>query len=413
MKRTLLKKTIISVILVALLSFSVISVNLLFVRADPIGVGKFVSVNFDPENENPGTVTLLKLSSSETWLFPLSPDTGDNNVDFDNNRVKVGAGDVQLIAQANPGYEFVCWKDGNDVITVDGPQNVYEFKTSKGTTSITAVFQSVTYKIEYFVSAGEGNISLTNDPEEAIIPVPNPDYPGEVEVSLGGSQGFWFYPNENNFVSAILVDGAYVAPLDSGFGLWYEFTDVHSDHTIGVTFSVVGGAITIPTGIVTLFVGEGASLTFGGSTGGIATATLITDFPEGGTAYLIWDIQNTATDDDGSVTITFKSTYPLTEVIAASSLEATFCDVNHDGIIDASDVSAVAIAIRSADNYPHEYDPLYDVNNDGMLTNLDVTTVNSRTGETVLYLEPTLIFASEGLYYYEVETGHFSIFRGR
>jgi len=100
-------------------------------------------------------------------------------------------------------------------------------------------------------------------------------------------------------------------------------------------------------------------------------------------------------------------------VIAASSLNATYCDVIPDGIINGGDVSAVANAVKSTTPNSDDVDPLYDVNNDGKLTEDDVHRVNEYKWETVYHFIPNLISFVDGVYYYEIETDHFSIFRGR
>jgi hypothetical protein len=415
MEKTAFKKSSFATTLLVLLTFSVIASNTALVQADRGGEGKFVSVNIigGVGEESPGTVTLLKLSSGEEWVFPLE-NTGDSNIDIENERVKTSAGTVQLIADVNTGYEFSRWvaEDGS-TIEVENPQNIYEFKTSRGTTTITAVFELSTYKISYSVLTEGGNVSLTNNPDEAIAP-PNSD-PAIVEVVPGGDQMFWFFADDGYFVSAILVDKvSYVVPSESGFGLWYEFIGVSADHSVEVSFSEIGEPVGIPVGAVTLFVGEGASLTFANSDGGFATAMRILDFPDG-TALtgIVWDIQNSANDTaDGLVTITFYSDAILTEVIVASSLNATYCDVTGDGIINGDDVSDVANAVKSTTPNGPDVNPLYDVNNDGELTEDDVHRVNEHKWETVEYLTPTLISGGPP-YYYEVETGHFSVFRAR
>ena len=88
-------------------------------------------------------------------------------------------------------------------------------------------------------------------------------------------------------------------------------------------------------------------------------------------------------------------------VIVGSSIDATFCDVYEDGIINAKDSSAVAIAQKSiTPNGDQDFDPKFDVNRDGYLTQDDVNLVNDFFGETIEYYPAISIGA--GIYYIEI-----------
>lgn len=339
-------------------------------RADYQGTGKFLTIDITGE----GYVTATKLQSGETWLFD-PPDT--------SNSYKVGAGTVWLYAVADPGWEFSGWGGA-----LSGSDNPVSLKTEKYV-YVTATFEEKSCIIT--ASAGPNGVI---DPS------------GEVTVNYGESQTFTFHPNAGYHVSAIVVDGTY----ESSFAESYTFSNVNSDHTIAVYFSEDGSA-SVPQGNdVTVFLDSAAGLTLNATTSGIATGTSLS-FPNG-TSIIVWEINVTAVFD-GKVLLALQ--YDDTgndtleqglRLIRGDSLYAIYSDVNNDLVVDGTDVSIVANAVKQAE----WYNPFFDINNDGFVNEQDIHIVNENKGATlqdITYYVDTTNNIVYGL------TDHFSIFRVR
>jgi len=113
LKKKLLRRTSIIVFLFALLVFSALPFNSLFVQADPIGVGKFLTVEIDGD----GYVTATKTRSGEVWYYYKTVIATEH---------KLGAGTVLVQAYANEGWEFSHWE-----VDLNGTENPVEYKSEK------------------------------------------------------------------------------------------------------------------------------------------------------------------------------------------------------------------------------------------------------------------------------------------
>jgi len=316
-----------------------IALNIPLVKADVGGTGKFLTINIVGN----GYVTATKVESGETWNF------------FQNGTQKVGAGTVLLSAYAFEGWEFSHW--GGDLTGIS--KNPIEYKTVKYG-YVVAVFVKKTFTITAY-AVGNGVIEPS----------------GDVLVEYGASQTFEFMPHEGHHVSAILVDGAYLG----SFAQSYAFEYVTADHTIGVFFSADGTA-TVPAGSdVTVFLDSGAGLTFGYTDGGTATGEKIKNYPFGGATA--WNISVTFTfTGEVMVTLHYNDTgldlidEQNLRLIRGVSIEALRSDVNNDLVVDGTDVSIVANAVKQ----PQWYDPVLDINNDGAVTEADIHIVNENKG---------------------------------
>ncbi len=369
MKKTALIRLIVIAMALLFISFATTS-NTLLVRADYQGTGKFLTIDIFGE----GYVTATKVNSGETWLFdpPNTP-----------NSFKVGAGTVLLYAVSDPGWEFSGW--GGALTGADNPQ----YLRSEKYVYVTATFKQKTHTITAY--AGPNG---TIDPS------------GQVSVMNGESKTFTFSPNEGYHVSAIVVDAAYV----NSFAESYAFFNVIQDHTIAVSFSEDGTA-TVPGGNdVTVFLDSSASLTLDVITPGIAAGSS-PSFPSG-TSFTVWEITNTAVFD-GQVLIALRysdtgddAAENSMRLIRGDSLYSVYSDVNNDLIVDGTDVSIVANAVKQ----PYWYNPFLDINNDGVVNEEDIHIVNDNKGATLLDI--TLYVDTSNNIIYGL-TDHFSLFRAR
>ena len=128
-----------------------------------------------------------------------------------------------------------------------------------------------------------------------------------------------------------------------------------------------------------------------------------------GTSLILWDV-NAGVSFTGIVEIAlpYLGTETITQVFTGDSVDALYSDVNADGVVDGDDVSDVANGIKTTSQSGAEYDPQWEVNRDGELTEDDVHVVNENKGAILESLNFWVL--NDTLY---VETDHFSIFRGR
>jgi hypothetical protein len=381
MKKALLRKSIVSAVLLLVLTFSATAINTPLVKADVGGIGKFLTIEIVGE----GSVTATKVQSGETWNFPPSITE------------KVGAGTILLTAKASEGWEFSHWEGDLTGTSV----NPTQYKTEKYG-YVRAVFVKKTFTITAIVApeAPNGYIetSVDGNPTQIWDQL-------DVTVEYGDSQTFSFYPDSGNHVSAIKIDSDFIISA-----LSYTFSDVQKDWTIVVFFSADGEAY-VPAGTnVPVDLGDSVSLHFESTEGGgIATQASI-DLPPllVGTSLILWDV-SVGVSFEGIVEIAlpYLGTQTIQHVFRSDSLDALYSDVNGDGVVNADDVSDVANAIKSLT--PNGlYDANFDVNRDGVLDENDIHLVNEYKGTTL----QSLTFWVEGNTLY-IATYQLSIFRGR
>jgi len=326
-------------LILLLLCMPLLTLNISIVQADAGGIGKFLTIEIVGE----GSVTATKIASGEIWIFTQ------------NGTEKVGAGTVKLEAFASNGWEFSYW--GGELTRTS--ENPTDYKTVKYG-YVVAVFVQKTFTI---TASAVGNGAI------------NPA--GEVFVEYGASQTFEFTPYAGNHASAIVVDGVYL----SSFIQSYTFYDVTADHMIEVSFSADGTAA-VPAGIdVTVFLASGVGLTFDDTDGGTATGEEETNYPVG-TAAAVWEISVTFVfTGEVNVTLHYNEADLLIDeadlrLIRGDSIEAIRSDVNNDLVVDGTDVSIVANAVKQG----YWYDPFLDINNDGKVTEADIYIVNANKG---------------------------------
>ena len=383
MKKTSLRKVLIVGTLLLIIAFGIALSNISLVQADSGGVGKFLTIDF----VGAGTVTATKPQSGEIRTYYSDDPTTCSQ--------KVGAGTVELNAIPADGWEFSEWI--GDV--ADPSSATTEYKTEKNDI-VTVVFVRSTFTITASVSpyAYNGTISLVNDGEERKN--------WQFSVESGSNQQLWFNADPGNHISAIVENGAFLAPASS-----ILLENIQQDYTIEVFFSQDGYAwVPSGTNVATYFT-EAASLQFNDTTGGTTASGSSLVFPEGWAVFL-WNIKTNATDADGNVTIALEFTGDAPSAVYRSeSEEALYCDVNNDGVVDSTDNSLVAIAIKAYEEGSTNgkvVNPLYDTNRDGDLTQDDLLLIHEYYRTTFDSLEFTIV--GNTIY---IETDHFSIFRGR
>ena len=231
-----------------------------------------------------------------------------------------------------------------------------------------------------------------------------------VAIEYGGSQTFTFTADENNHVSAIQVNGAFAE-----YTLSYTFSAVQADHSLVVYFSADGEAY-VPVGSnVQVYPGNGVGLIFplidASGTATQEEIVLLGDLA--GTSLILWDV-SVGAEFNGTVQVALPySGADIANVWTSDSLDALYSDVDGNGIVNGTDVSLVAIGIKTTVSSGAEYDAQFDINRDGALTEDDVHIVNQYKGTMLQNLNFWIEGNSIDGYTLFIETDHFSIFRGR
>ena len=382
----------IATLLLLILAFNLTS-NTFLVSGDRGGTGKFVEIDVIGEG---GFVILTKVSSGETW------DTSD----YEDNLLyeKVGAGLVTVVPTADTGYVFDHW-------IVDGSPNYddsyLEFRTSKGITEIEAFFTKIVYVVTVSVFKNNDHPAGGNIKIQGI----ESDY-FEIPLGIDETIDIEFIPDGNNHISALSVDSLFVTPEDQ---IVADYRG--KDYSIEVFFSSAGIAY-VPDGLTGLtYFSQNAGLQFEDATGGVDAEGIPLDFPEEWATFL-WDIVTEATDGaDGYVTIVleFVGNVPISAVYRSDDIYELYCDVNSDGVVDGTDNSLVAQAIKTYElGTIGDYDPLYDVNRDLDLNEVDLHFLHTYYGTILDSLEFTSEYDdTTDITTISIETDHFSIFRGR
>lgn len=391
------RKSIKSTLLLTILLFSIVAYVNPLANADPIGVGKFVDIKIV---SGEGSVTLTKLSSGETWSTATE-------LPYDELNEKVGAGLVKLDAvETVNNYVFDYWIINGEINDEASP----EFRTRKGTILIGAYFKEIIY---YQVTA-----SVSSDAPEGIITLGTEDYTVEEPYSdfvlEGTSLTFEFTANTDNHISAITLNGAYLPPEES------LPIEVNQNYDIVVFFSEDGTAF-VPAGTnVEVYFTETASLYFENlGTSQIANGLELIR-PWG---LFLWDISAITVASTGVITINLNIPLDDPELwleVLAFTFEgedeenAFYCDVNGDLIVTAKDLSLVANYNKLTAKHPnrYSYDPTYDTDRDGEITEDDIHLVQDYFGVSIdfEYVDWDYDPVTQTLTIYPE---HFSIFRGR
>jgi hypothetical protein len=235
-------------------------------------------------------------------------------------------------------------------------------------------------------------------------------------VNLAGLYSITIIPNHGWHIDAVLIDGNPQGILDEdGFSL----IGVRAKSMISVTFVENGGVDDVELGSnVEAYPDPYVGLVFANVVvNGFAYAYTI------GFAYAqppnaigkSWDI---TTDAVFSQSVTVILVLNLTDLgssdptalrLMRTENELARADVNLDGKVDGTDVSIVAYANPSQVGDP-KYDPRLDMNNDGIINDLDVNIVNNYIGQSVWQDITSQVVVSDGLVYVCGLTDRFSMF---
>jgi hypothetical protein len=118
---------------------------------------------------------------------------------------------------------MIMWKNGPTTgypVIIWDELNVSPGKVGLGRGQPNTEIHFLPPPVEYTITATSGSYGSINPS-------------GSVKVTEGDSQTFNFYPNTGYHVSDVVVDSSSVGTPSS-----YQFTNVNSDHTIHVTFSI-------------------------------------------------------------------------------------------------------------------------------------------------------------------------------
>lgn len=196
-----------------------------------------------------------------------------------------------LTAEPNAYYEFLHWKNNDDIIVSETPDYTFQVTADASFTAYFGTNESYTISVssnnsEWGTVEGGGTFNdgdicrLIARPNEGyvfanwtedgeVIPNAGPAYEftvhrsrnlvanftpdqyyiisamasgngsitpqGDIMVAVGGTQSFTMMPNEGCRIIKVLVDGIDVGPVES-----YTFTNVNRDHTIYAAFSGTG-----------------------------------------------------------------------------------------------------------------------------------------------------------------------------
>ncbi len=342
------RKSIAATVLLLVIILSATAIWTPLVQADTGGTGKFLTIEIDGE----GYVRATKVRSGEIWYFYPAEDPV---------KVKVGAGTVLLEAFASEDSEFSHWEGD-----ITGSTPTVDYKTEKYG-YVVAVFVKKTYTI---IASAVGNGAI--DPS------------GEVSVEYGAMPTFDFMPYAGAHISAILVDD-----VSQSYSTNYTFPPVYSNHEITVYFDPIGTATVTPGTNRVVFLDEEASITIPEVTsqGTVSYENLY--FAYGWVAAL-WEIEIPVSDvatislpyDENDLPTGFDES--SLRMFKSDSVDALYSDVNDDGMIDGDDVSDVANAIKALTLGDPDFDPILDVNRDGILDESDIHMINDNKGALLL-----------------------------
>jgi hypothetical protein len=397
MKKALFRKSMATVLLVLVLTFSMFSTCIFVAQAEESEptIGKYLTIDFSGSDagiaDSSCSVRATK-SSGLTFVFEPNPELDDEEQVIEQ---RVGAGTVYLEAIAGNGWIFDSWSDN---VEPDPLEPTGYYKTEK-----LAIVSAKFVRAYTITTIVYGDVGGTIEP------------PGPIFVEAGDTPEFTFDPLEGYHVSLIQVRSLLTNrffPSDDS----YTFFPVDDDYELVVYFSEDGTAFIPPEASgVDISLGDPVNqvnLRFESLTaGGTATQFEILsvgDFIVGGSSLILWNIEVEDVEfTNAIVSLPYSGDPPITHIYTSNDITALYCDVNGDGEVTTADVNKVAIALATSGR---EYDATYDVNMDLALDSADIQLVHDYIGTQLEELSWTYDPDLQILY---IETGHFSIFRGR
>ena len=492
MHKIKLRKALVVSTLLLIIVFSIASSRISLVQADKGGTGKYLTVKFDIPANAPSEdfyVTATK-SNGRSWTFTPSDPAQAEKLGAGDVSLYATCPEGYVLSS----WELYNVNNPADSETISGETNPIDFRSEKYA-GITVHFTTEQVTLTVAVTgSGSGTVTVNDDDPISDYPY-SYDFGYGAEVTLVATEadssvfaGWDMAPSNDNPLTFLLTEdktvtatfnlkqytltvitigegsvtpteGLYdwgateILEFDSEEG--YHLASVYDDkdgfanlvvtdtfelsitftedHTITATFAPDGIA-EVPAGQdVSVFLSEGASLTFDNvGSAGIALGTELADIPSDW--VVLWEIRTTVLigDDEEVLIILHYDDSQLPPGIDEEDLRIWTVDfigdVTGDGVVNGQDVSTVGNANPSAPGDP-DWDPFLDLNGDGFIDDKDVNIVNDHIGESladipesdwILLLHSGIFDAEGNEVFVDTElnlifgvTDHFSIFRGR
>jgi hypothetical protein len=402
-------------LLTVILALSLLASNILIVKADAGGTGKFLTIDFGIAVDISDCYVVATKSSGQSFTF-----LANNSATF---RQKVGAGDVILEAfpDIQNGWKFNYFED------LDGVKylNSSVYKTEK-LDILYAVFDVLTFDLDISIIDGLGEIWLLDADEKELVAYQYIDAqlnPNTVPIPYGSSPEFEFVPLDGYHLSTVFNGTHYIDLVLTEFTQVYQFPPIYSeDNSLDVIFSIDGQASIQSGNDVVVFLSSGVSLSFPEVSSGTAFGNPLTPVIDGD--VVVWNITVDATLVDPSVELAFQFPQGSIPDTILTCLDQDFelflkCDLNNDGKVDGKDVHIISNIVKKEKFYPDDitdYD-LYPIGDpDGIIDENDIHVVNSFNGmdyDDFVWVPLTSIVVDANNYVIYGITDHFSIFRCR
>jgi hypothetical protein len=238
-----------------------------------------------------------------TQQYTITASAGSNGNISPSGNITVNQGDSQTFTfTPNSGYEInqVLVDGVNNTAAVSSGSYTFMNVTTNHTISVTFKQKAVP---TYIITASVGNYGGSISPS------------GNITVSQGGSQSFYFTPNTGYEISQVLVDGVNNTTAVSNGS--YTFSNVTTNHTISVSFKQKA----LPNYTITASVGN-----YGGS---ISPSGNITVSQGGSQSFIFtpnvgYEIDQVLVDGVNNPTAVLYSGYTFSNVTANHSISVTF-----------------------------------------------------------------------------------------
>lgn len=241
-------------------------------------------------------------------------------------------------------------------------------------------------------------------------------YSSDAYASLGGLHSISVMANHGWHIAAFSIDGNPQAILDD-----HAFTiiGVQPKNSVSAAFLENNGVDSVDAGsYVEAYPYPDVGLVFDTVLTNGSAYAYTSEIQPPNAKGKSWDISTTAAFNQSVTVILVLNLAALNGSDTASlrllrtEVELFRADVDLDGVVTGSDVSMVAYANPSVKGVDPRYDAKLDMNNDGVINDIDVNIVNNHIGETVWQdiTMQVVVNANAGLVYVYGVTDHFSIF---
>lgn len=244
---------------------------------------------------------------------------------------------------------------------------------SIGTVSITNIVYTVNYVVKHTITASAGSGGYISES-------------GEIKVDDGVTKTFTFTPNEGYKISDVLVDGVSVGAVSS-----YTFSNITSNHTISVSFSIItytisasagiGGSIS-PSGNVSVNYGSSKTFSISPNSGYKIDNVIVDDISVGSVnSYTFSNIT-----ENHTINVTFRQVYNIDVSCGENG------SISESGNIEVEPNSSKTFTFTPNDGY---------MINTVIVDGIDIGRVNNYTFENITSnhtLSVSFIIASYSVY---------------